>query len=229
MTAQGGVARRRRDREGTRRRVLDAVVATVLDVGYYKASSNEIARRAGVSWGSIDHLFGSREQLMLDVVNDLGEQLEQRIAEAEIGGETIEERMSSLFDVLATHYEQGKYLVQMQILLDLSANPKMSAHGRKEIRRNDDEEFDRVARPLIAEALGELSAERDLVVYAYQTMRGYLTSAAFARLIAGMPNNAVVRIIGDGQTDENVVRGLVVRGIVTTLREVGRERGYTVV
>jgi len=52
--------RRRRDGEATRRKVLDAVVESVLDVGYYKASSNEIARRAGVTWGAIQHLFGSR-------------------------------------------------------------------------------------------------------------------------------------------------------------------------
>ena len=51
--------RRRRDGQATHRRVLDAVVRTILEVGYYKASSNEIARRAGVTWGAIQHLFGS--------------------------------------------------------------------------------------------------------------------------------------------------------------------------
>jgi AcrR family transcriptional regulator len=58
------VVRRRQSAEETRRKVLDVVVQTVIDIGYYKASSNEIARRAGVTWGSIQHLFGSRDQLI---------------------------------------------------------------------------------------------------------------------------------------------------------------------
>src|SRR3954453_23493461 len=79
--------RRRRDGEATRRRVLDAVVESVLDVGYYKASSNEIARRAGVTWGAIQHLFGSREALMLDVLDDGWARLHVAVASTGITGE----------------------------------------------------------------------------------------------------------------------------------------------
>lgn len=227
MDKPAGETRRRRDREGTRRRVLDAVVATVIEVGYYKASSNEIARRAGVSWGSIDHLFGSREQLMLDVVNDLGAQLEQQFANAVIEGATLEARLSSVLDVLATHYEQGRYLVQMQILLDLSANPKMSARDRRAVQRNDGEQFDRLAQPLFEKALGAVAAEPDLVVYAFMTMRGYLTSAAFARLVAQFKEGTIVRLI-EQSTDEAVIRELLVRGIATTIRDEAARRGHTV-
>jgi AcrR family transcriptional regulator len=228
MDKRVGGTRRRRDREGTRRRVLDAVVATVLEVGYYKASSNEIARRAGVSWGSIDHLFGSREQLMLDVVNDLGAQLERRFAEATIEGTSLEERLASVLDVLASHYSQGEYLVQMQILLDLSANPKMSPRDRSAVRRNDGEQFDRLAHPLFEKALGDVAAaEPDLVVYAFMTMRGYLTTAAFAKLVAEFRQGAVVRLM-ERHTDESVLRELLVRGIATTIRDEAKRRGYTV-
>jgi AcrR family transcriptional regulator len=219
--------RRRRDREGTRRRVLDAVVATVIEVGYYKASSNEIARRAGVSWGSIDHLFGSREQLMLDVVNDLGAQLEPRFAEATIEGASLEERLAGVLDVLSTHYEQGSYLVQMQILLDLSANPKLSARDRHAVRQNDGEQFDRLAHPLFEKALGDVAAEADLVFYAFMTMRGYLTSAAFGRLVAEFRQGAVIRLI-EQSIDESVVRELLVRGIASTIRDEAKRRGYKV-
>jgi AcrR family transcriptional regulator len=222
-----GETRRRRDREGTRRRVLDAVVASVIEVGYYKSSSNEIARRAGVSWGSIDHLFGSREQLMLDVVNDLGAQLEPRFADATIEGSSLEERLASVLGVLATHYEQGSYLVQMQILLDLSANPKMSPRDRRAVRQNDGEQFDRLAHPLFEKALGDVAAEADLVFYAFMTMRGYLASAAFGRLVAEFRHGAVIRLI-DQSIDESVVRELLVRGIASTIRDEAKRRGYTI-
>jgi AcrR family transcriptional regulator len=226
--------RKRGDAEETRRRVLDAVVATVVDVGYYKASSNEIARHAGVTWGTIQHLFGSREQLMLDVVNDFGSELAVGFANSPIEGETLEERLDSVFEVLAGHYLHDRYLVQVQILLDLSANPKMSAHGRRAIRRNNGQVFNSLARPLLARALGELSVERDLAVYAFMTMRGYLVSLSIARHIAEFPAETVLRLaIADGDEDRPAddtarMRDLVVRGVASMLREEGTKRGYDV-
>src|SRR5882757_6476754 len=61
--------RQRADGAATRARVLDAVVESILDKGYYRTSSNEIARRAGVTWGTLQHQFGSRELLLLEVLN----------------------------------------------------------------------------------------------------------------------------------------------------------------
>jgi len=227
MEGSGPVVRRRRDREATRRRVLDAVVATVIDVGYYKASSNEIARRAGVSWGSIDHLFGSREKLMLDVVNDLGSQLEAGLAEAKVEGDTFEERVESVFDALAAHYDQHRFLVQMQILMELSSNPKMAARRGEAAHRPDVEEYDHLARPLFAHALGPLAAERDLVVYAFLAMRGYLTTMAFSRVIAGFHDATVVRLM-ERHSDDAAVRRLLLSSITSTLRSEAARRGYAI-
>jgi AcrR family transcriptional regulator len=201
------------------------VVATVVEVGYYKASSNEIARRAGVTWGSIDHLFGSREQLMLDVVNDLGQQLERLLADQTLEGDTLEERLRGVLDILSMYYETDRYLVQMQILLDLSANPKMSRQERRDIRTDGGEQIDLLAQPLLVSALGDFAGERDLMVYAFMTFRGYLSSAAFARMVKDFPDGAVLRLMGR-TTDEAQVRQLLVRGVATTIRDEARRRGY---
>lgn len=227
MAKSEAAVRKRGDPEQTRRRVLDAAIATVVDVGYYKASSNEIARRAGVTWGSIQHLFGSREQLMLDVVNDIGVRLEERFAAAAVEGATLEERLRSVLDILSTHYEQDAYLVQMQILLELAANPKMSAHGRTMIGRDNGQELDNLAQPLLAQALGDAAAEHDLVMYAFMTLRGYLASSAVARIIAKFPDDAVRRLIRDSE-DDDVRRDLLVRGVAAMVREEGTRRGYRV-
>jgi AcrR family transcriptional regulator len=201
-------------------------------VGYYKASSNEIARHAGVTWGTIQHLFGSREQLMLDVVNDFGTEIAIGFANSPVEGDTLEERLDSVFEVLAGHYLHDRYLVQVQILLDLSANPKMSAHGRRAIRRNSGQVFDSLARPLLARALGEIAAERDLVVYAFMAIRGYLVSLSIARHIAEFPAETVVRLtIAEGERSGDDVartRELLVRGVAATVREEAIRRGYDV-
>jgi AcrR family transcriptional regulator len=69
-TTPATVRRRRSDGEVTRRKVLDAAIETILEVGYYQASSNAIARRAGVTWGALQHQFGTREALLLEVLNE---------------------------------------------------------------------------------------------------------------------------------------------------------------
>jgi AcrR family transcriptional regulator len=226
MNNTKAVVRRRSDAEETRRRVLDAVVATVTDIGYYKTSSNEIARRAGVTWGSIQHLFGSREQLMLDVVNDVGADMEARFAGAVVEGDTLEERLGSVLRILSTHYEQDSYLVQVQILLELSANPKMSALGDRMIERHGGNIFDRLARPLLAQAIGESAADDDLVLYAFLTFRGYLLSCGIGRRIAELPDGAIIRLMGRStKSSEATLRDMLVRGVAATIREEAQKRG----
>src|SRR3954454_10813625 len=92
--APGGRTRRRRrvDGELTWRRVIDAAVATILEMGYYQASSNEIARRAGVTWGALQHQFGTREGLLLEVLNDAWATLHEQMLAADVAGATLEER-----------------------------------------------------------------------------------------------------------------------------------------
>jgi AcrR family transcriptional regulator len=218
-------ARRRNNTEDTRRRILDVVVETGIEVGYYKASSNEIARRAGVTWGTIQHLFGSRDQLMLDVVNHAAGKMEVVIAAASIEGETLEERLESLLDVLAESYDADVYLVQMQILLELSANPRMSALAQRVIERENGGTFDRLAQPLLAKAIGQAAANSDLVYYVFLNFRGYLISSALSRRIAKLPEGALNKPMGrTGVHGEAVQRRLLVQGVAATIRAEAEKR-----
>ena len=74
--------RRRSDGEVTRARVLTAAVESILAKGYYQTSSNEIARRAGGTWGTLQHQFGTREALLLELLNERWGWLQERVATA---------------------------------------------------------------------------------------------------------------------------------------------------
>jgi AcrR family transcriptional regulator len=191
---------------------LDAVVETVSDVGYYKASSNEIARRAGVTWGAIQHLFGSREQMMLDVVQDIQTRFWHRLATASIDGSSLETRLANAFDVLAEHYENPAFLVQIQILLDLSRNPGMSQEARDELRRTSVQHFSESIQPLLAQALGPAATEPDLADYTVVTMVGHLEARQIGTLAAELPRASTTRY-------------LVVRSLASLIREETDRRG----
>ena len=171
--------RRRIDGELTRRKVLDAAVRSILESGYYHTSSNEIARRAGVTWGTLQHQFGSREGLLLAVLEESWKGLQEAVATAVIGGDTLEDRLAAVLTVLREHYGVPAQLAQIQILLDLTQNPTTSdetrqaalAHGRS---------LAQAWKPLFARALGEAAKEDDLVVFAFKSLRGYLVGELIA-------------------------------------------------
>ncbi len=62
----------------TRARLLDAAIDVLVDLGYARTSTQEIARRAGVSRGAQLHHFPTREALVVAAVEHL---VERRLAE----------------------------------------------------------------------------------------------------------------------------------------------------
>ncbi|MFJ6573961.1 TetR/AcrR family transcriptional regulator [Streptomyces sp. NPDC091292] len=116
-----------------RERMLSAAVEIIIEEGYYRASSNHIAKRAGVSWGAIQHHFGSREQLLLQVVHAGTLSLISSLKSARITGEGIEERLESLADAVWRCYRRPDFLASMEILLNLTKEPRTSADTIEEL------------------------------------------------------------------------------------------------
>ena len=162
--AQHAVAPEPRDRSRRRRpasraepagraQILDAAIASILELGFYRASTNEIARRAGISWGSIQYHFGSREALLLAVLEELNRRYAATVSQARISGATLEERLRSLYDILARHYGEATYLVRLQIILNLSHDPDTSADVAAALDRQADVAGEDIRR-LLRDALG---------------------------------------------------------------------------
>jgi AcrR family transcriptional regulator len=113
--------------DSTRRRLLDAAIACIVDEGFYRASSNRIARRAGVTWGVIQHHFGTREKLMLEVVREGVDDLVTTFEQAEVDGPTPAARLESLADVVWSHYCRPEFLASVQIVMNLTRDPATAA------------------------------------------------------------------------------------------------------
>jgi AcrR family transcriptional regulator len=107
----------------TRARVLESAVACVDELGIARASSNEIARRAGTTWGAIQHHFGSREDLLLSVIESNFAELEWNVRNAAVVGGTTLERVQALADLLWDYCSDIRFRVSIEILLDLRRDP----------------------------------------------------------------------------------------------------------
>ncbi len=161
--------------QSTRRIVIDAAVACILERGFYRASSNEIARRAGVTWGVIQHHFGTREGLMLAVLEDGAQHFTHVVSSASVDGETVSERLGQLVDVLAAHYGSREYLAYMQINLNLGHDPSTSAKVRETMNTVAERSVEHV-RALVRDTLGPATGIPDLSTTLWLTLRGFLMS-----------------------------------------------------
>jgi len=184
--------RPRADGESTRARVIQAAAECIMEKGYYQTSSNDIARRAGVTWGTIQYQFESREGLLLEVLNAAWNELREQIRSADISGATLEERLESLLEVLATHDSCPEYLARLQILLDLNQDPKSSATAKEAVAFHG-AELNRLWLPLFQQVLGEMADDQDLARYLFVTSRGYLTGNLIASSISKPTNDAAER------------------------------------
>jgi AcrR family transcriptional regulator len=160
----------------TRNRVIQAALLSIMDLGFYRGSStNEIARRAGVTWGVIQHRFGSREALMLAVLEASAEDLEKVVAEAHIDGVTVQERLTQLMELLAQHYATPQYLASLQVILNLEHDPRTSEEVRETMRRAADRSTAHLHR-LLKEALGDQPIPKDLRSNIILAIRGFCFS-----------------------------------------------------
>jgi AcrR family transcriptional regulator len=192
VSARRSGRRPRADGESTRARVIEAVAECILEKGYYQTSSNDIARRAGVTWGTIQYQFESREGLLLEVLNAAWNELRDQIRSAHISGDTLEERLESLLEVLATHYSRPEYLARLQILLDLNQDPRSSATAKEAVAFHG-AELNRLWLPLFQQVLGDIADDQELARYLFVTSRGYLTGNLIASSISKPSNDTAER------------------------------------
>jgi AcrR family transcriptional regulator len=114
----------RKDAEQTRDAVIAAALETILEQGYYRASSNEIARRAGVTWGVIQYYFGTREKLLLAALERGIAQFNGYLSDATVEGESLTDRLRSYGEILWAHFASQHFLASVQIIVNLVHDPE---------------------------------------------------------------------------------------------------------
>jgi AcrR family transcriptional regulator len=132
----------------TRAIVMQATIDCILEEGFYRASSNRIAVRSGVTWGVIQHHFGTREALLAAVYEEGIGELALLLEDASVEGETLEGRLESFADVLWAFYRQPRYVAHEQLALNLRRDPNLDEETRALVLRHE---------AVVGRRLGELA------------------------------------------------------------------------
>lgn len=102
----------------TRARIVAAVVESIAEVGFSRTTAAEVTRRAGVTWGAVQHHFGGKEGMLMAVVEDSFRRFEARLAERPIEGLPLAERVHVFVERAWAHFASREYASTAEILRD---------------------------------------------------------------------------------------------------------------
>jgi AcrR family transcriptional regulator len=108
----------------TRARILAATVESIGDVGFQRTTSAEITRRSGVTWGAVQHHFGSKDGILGAILEDSFNRFSEGLMEAfaNLGGSaSLGRRIDAFIESAWAHFDSAHYRAAFEILLKDSA------------------------------------------------------------------------------------------------------------
>jgi AcrR family transcriptional regulator len=102
----------------TRARIIEAVVECIAEIGFTRTTAVEIAQRAGVTWGAVQHHFGGKDGILLAVLEDSFTRFAARFEDFPPEGLALEERVSGFVDRAWEHFRSPHYRSTFEILLN---------------------------------------------------------------------------------------------------------------
>ena len=103
----------------TRAAILKAVSESVVEVGFKRTTAAEIARRAGVTWGAVQHHFGGKDGMLTAVLEDSFNRFGERVEGVPREG-PLEKRVALFVDRAWEHHASADYRTAHEILLHFS-------------------------------------------------------------------------------------------------------------
>ena len=102
----------------TRSRIVEAVIESIAEVGFQRTTAVEITRRAGVTWGAVQHHFGDKDGILIAVLEDSFNRFAARLAEVEVEGLPLARRVERFVERAFAHFTSREYASTFEILLD---------------------------------------------------------------------------------------------------------------
>jgi len=97
---------------------MEAVVASIAEVGFQRTTAAEITRRAGVSWGAVQHHFGGKDGVLEAVVSDSFDRFAARLSDVGLDGKDLEARVTLFVERAWEHFGSLRYRSTVEILLN---------------------------------------------------------------------------------------------------------------
>ncbi len=100
----------------TRERILQAVIELINESGFSGATSGQIARRAGITWGAVQHHFGTKDDILLAVIERSQQVYLSQLQSAQVAKGPLGQRIDHFVDAVWEHYRSDLYFAFSEIM-----------------------------------------------------------------------------------------------------------------
>jgi len=122
----------------TRGAIMRAVVESIAEVGFKRTTASEIARRAGVTWGAVQHHFGGKDGILGAVLEDSFHRFAERLSDIGADGLPLERRAALFVDRAWEHFASRHFRSTFEILQHYAASSPGGAWPGQMLRAWDE-------------------------------------------------------------------------------------------
>ncbi|NRD63693.1 TetR/AcrR family transcriptional regulator [Corallococcus exiguus] len=112
-------------RESTRRKLLDATIEALVEQGYARLTTVEVAKRAGVSQGALFTHFETKEELLAVAVEHLFPRLIQDFLAGVGARPSGKDRVGAAVDMLWTAYQRPELQAAIELYVAARTSPEL--------------------------------------------------------------------------------------------------------
>lgn len=177
---QAGNGQAERSRR-TRERVISSTVGLIRQEGFPSASPQRITEHTGLSWGAVQHHFGSKHKLLKSIVLMSRDQFHQAVSADDYDGLDLGERIARFVDSSWRHYQSDVFLASVEITFWHRNNGGLSG----EDIASDGGRTTQLTRTLVGRIFAGTPARIDKLVEATEYMHCVMTGLAFQMILTG--------------------------------------------
>jgi AcrR family transcriptional regulator len=113
----------------TRARIIAAAIETAVERGFTGTNLQEIARRADVTVGAIQHQFGDKAGVLTAVIEHSLDRLVEDLASSPVAGAELDERVASFMAAVWEGYGGPVYGAAIEIVLGMRTDPEFASRS----------------------------------------------------------------------------------------------------
>ena len=110
-------------RKETRAKLIAATIQVINDKGFAAMRTGDITKKAGVTWGAAQHLFGGKTELLTQVASNVSETLVETLETDVETDLPAQEKISMILDQTWALYSNRVYFAMVEIVRGTRKDP----------------------------------------------------------------------------------------------------------
>lgn len=111
-------------REKSQRRIFLAAIHVIAERGYHNTRISDIAKEAGVAYGLVYHYFGSKENIMYKILDEITKKFSEKIDKINLENISTLEKLAKISDYMFDTYLASKDVIKL-LVNEIVKEPKV--------------------------------------------------------------------------------------------------------